>query len=190
IGFLYVAGLPIVILNLAIVLAIRAMRSLVPAGWLDHMPWLRARAARRDLAAGGGSCFSEFAPEAATYALGLAARWEVATLLAGHTRPTDAPWAMAVAEVCGYAVWGVLSILPIFPNRTLLPLADREGLRSAIADMRLIFPLALTPFVYLIAYGYQTVGLVGAAWWGLATLGLHFMMRRMNERGLTPSGAH
>jgi signal transduction histidine kinase len=184
IGFLYVAGLPIVILNLAIVLAIRAMRSLVPAGWLDHMPWLRAIAARRDLAAGGGSFFSEFAPEAATYALGLAARWEVATLLAGHTRPTDAPWAMAVAEVCGYAVWGVLSILPIFPNRTLLPLADREGLRSAIADMRLIFPLALTPFVYLIAYGYQTVGLVGAAWWGLATLGLHFMMRRMNERRL------
>jgi signal transduction histidine kinase len=176
--------LPIITLNLAMVLAIRIARSALPAHWLDQVPALRPLALRRDLAGGGSQFLAQFAPESATYALGLGTRWAVASLLAGPTPPTAAPWAMAAAEACGYAVWGVLSILPIFPNRTLLPLADREGLRSAIADMRLIFPLALTPYVYLIAYGYQTLGLVGAAGWALATFGLHFMLRRMNERRL------
>lgn len=184
IGFLYVLGLPMIALNLLAVICIRAARATLPTHWLNRLPALRALAARRDLAGGGARFLAEFVPESATYALGLAVRWAVASLLAGSTPPTAAPWAMAAAEVCGYAAWGTLSILPIYPDRSILPLADREGLRGAIADMRLIFPLALTPFVYLIAYGYQNVGLAGAAGWAVATLGLHFMLKRMNERRL------
>jgi signal transduction histidine kinase len=184
IGFLYVVGLPVIALNVIAVICIRTVRTALPTAWLNRVPPLRALAARRDLAGGGAQFLAGFVPESATYALGLGARWAVVSLLAGSTPPTAAPWAMAAAEVCGYAAWGLLSLLPIYPDRTLLPLADRESLRSAIADMRLIFPLALTPFVYLMAYGYQTVGLPGAAGWAVATLGLHFMLRRMNERRL------
>jgi signal transduction histidine kinase len=182
IGFLYIAGLPIVVLNLLAVLSVRAARTALPATWLERFAPLADLAARRDLAGGGAQSLAQFIPESAIYALGLAVRWGVASLLAAPRPPTAAPEAILAGEVCGYAVWGVLSILPIFPDRPLLPLGDREGLRSAIADMRLIFPLALTPFVYLMAYGYQTAGLAGAAGWSLATLGLHFMLRRMTDR--------
>jgi len=185
IGFLYIGGLPIIALNLLAVLCIRAARAVVPALPLARIRLLAALAARRDLAGGGAQSVRQFVPESATYALGLGTRWAVASLLAAPTAPTAAPGAMAVAELCGYGVWGVLSILPIYPDRSLLPLDDREGLRRAIADMRLIFPLALTPFVYLIAYGYRTEGLIGAAAWSLATFGLHFMLKLMNERRLT-----
>jgi signal transduction histidine kinase len=181
IGFLYIGGLPIIALNLLAVFSIRVARTALPAQWLSRVPPLRALAARRDLAGGGSQLLSEFVPE---YALGLGVRWAVVGLLAGPTPPTAAPGAIAAAEVCGYVVWGLLSIMPIYPRHTLLPLADREGLRSAMADMRLIFPLALTPFVYLIAYGYRTEGLPGAAGWALATFGLHFVLRRMNDRRL------
>jgi signal transduction histidine kinase len=184
-GFLYIVGLPIITLNLAAVVFIRIVRSALPEGWLARVPPLRSLAARRDLGGGGGPDLVQFVPESAMYAIGLGARWTTASLLAGTSAPSAAPWAMAGAELCGYVVWGVLAVLPLYPDRTLLPLTDREGLRSAIADMRLIFPLALTPFVYLIAYGYQTVGLPGAAGWSVATLGLHFMLRRMTERRLT-----
>lgn len=184
IGFLYIAGLPIIVLNLLALIGIRIARGAVPASWQERFPALASLAARRDLAGGGGKMFGQLMPESAIYALGLGARWLVVSRLAAPGPPTAAPLAILAAEVCGYAVWGALSILPIFPDRTLLPMADRVGLRGAIADMRLIFPLALTPFVYLIAYGYETAGLRGASGWGLATLGLHFMLRRMNDRRL------
>ena len=184
-GFLYIAGLPIIALNLFALMCIRALRSVLPARWLAGIPPLRALAARRDLAGGGSQSVAEFVPESATYALGLATRWAVVSLLAGASPPSAVPWAIAAAEGCGYIVWGLLSILPIYPDHTPLPLADREGLLNAIGDMQLIFPLALTPFVFLIAYGYQTDGLRGAMAWAMSTYGLHIMLRRMNERRLT-----
>ena len=185
IGFLYIGGLPIIALNLVMLLSIRVVRTRLLARWVAGVPALAAVVARRDLAGGGAPSLVQFVPESATYALGLGIRWMVASLLAGPTPPSAAPWAIAVAEACGYVVWGLLSILPVYPDHTLLPLADREGLRGAMEDMRLIFPLALTPFVYLIAYGYQTHGLTGAVAWSGATLGLHFMLRRMNDRRRT-----
>jgi signal transduction histidine kinase len=184
IGFLYIAGLPIIVVNLVALIAIRVARGAVPASWQERFPALASLAARRDLAGGGDKVVGQLMPEIAIYSLGLGARWLVVLLLAAPGPPTAAPLAILAAEMCGYAVWGGLAILPIFPDRTLLPMADREGLRGAIADMRLIFPLALMPFVYLIAYGYERAGLGGATGWGLATLGLHFMLRRMNDRRL------
>ena len=183
-GFLYVAGLPVIALNLLCVCCVRAARTVLPTR-LAKVPKLAALAARRDLAGGGGQSLAQFVPESATYALGLGVRWLVASALAGTAPPSSVPWAIAVAEACGYVTWGALSILPIYPDHTLLPLADREGLRGAMADMQLIFPLALTPYVLLIAYGYRSAGLPGAAGWAVATLGLHLMLQRMNERRLT-----
>ncbi len=184
-GFLYVAGLPVIAINLVCVCCVRAARTMLPARWLARVPPLAALAARRDLAGGGGPSLEQFVPESATYALGLGVRWLVASALAGSAPPSSVPWAIAVAEACGYVTWGLLSICPIYPDHTLLPLADREGLRGAMADMQLIFPLLLTPYVLLIAYGYRSAGLPGAAGWALATLGLHLMLQRMNERRLT-----
>jgi hypothetical protein len=45
--------------------------------------------------------------------------------------------------------------------------------------------VALTPFVVLIAYGYAVNGLAGAVGWSVGSLGLHFMLQRLNERRLT-----
>jgi len=182
VGFLYIGGLPIITINLFAVICIRAARTVIPPHWLSRAPALRELAARRDLAGGGAPSLAQFVPESATYALGLAARWVVVSILAESTPPTAAPWAMAAAELCGYMAWGLLAIMPVYPDRTLLPLGDRIGLRGAMEDMQLVFPLALTPFVYLIAYGYRADGLPGAVGWSLATLGVHAMLRTMSDR--------
>jgi signal transduction histidine kinase len=183
IGFLYIAGLPVIALNLFAVLCIRVARAALSRTGLPRFAPLRALAARRDLGGGGGESLAQFVPESAMYALGLSARWGVASLVAGTSLPGANPWAIAAGEITGYAVWGLLSIVPTYPDRTLLPLAS-EGLRGAMSDMAIIFPLSLMPFVYLIAYGYRTDGLTGAVGWSLATIGLHVMLRRMNDRRL------
>src|SRR6185436_20542532 len=103
---------------------IRMVRSAVPEGWLARVPALRELAARRDLGGGGARELAKFAPESATYAVGLAARSTTASLLAGATAPSAAPWAMAGAELCGYIVWGLLAVVPLYPDRTLLPLTE------------------------------------------------------------------
>ena len=86
------------------------------------------------------------------------------------------------AELGGYAGWGLLSLLPIFSYRPVLPAPSEGRQRALLMDLGLIMILALTPFVFLIAYGYQVYGLGGAAAWSLSALGLHFMLRRLNER--------
>jgi signal transduction histidine kinase len=53
-----------------------------------------------------------------------------------------------------------------------------------VEDMGLIVVLTVTPFVFLVAYGYRTHGLLGASVWSLAALGLHFVLRRLNDRRL------
>jgi two-component system NtrC family sensor kinase len=58
-------------------------------------------------------------------------------------------------------------------------------MREIRVDLALVMLLALTPFVFLITYGYERHGLAGAAAWSLSSLGLHFMLKRLNERRLT-----
>ena len=67
----------------------------------------------------------------------------------------------------------------------MVALSAEGGSRAALIDMGLIVILALTPFVFLIAYEFRAHGLSGAAGWSLSTLGLHFMLKRLNERRLT-----
>jgi signal transduction histidine kinase len=186
IGFLYIGGLPIIVLeNVAPVLT-QLLRRALPAGWRQPIPQLRAEtgAAQRRLFAGtwAASDRPRVVAEMATFAVGLGVRWGLVSLLVPHGLPITDVTAIVVAECGGYASWGLLAILPIYPDQPLLALPSAGGVRTALADIGLIIVLALTPFVFLISYGFQTHGLVGAAAWALSALGLHFMLKRLNER--------
>jgi signal transduction histidine kinase len=183
IGFLYIGGLPILVLaQVPALLTQQFLRRRLPEPWRQYLPQVDAIIARRDLFTGGQTSVPQLLAEVATFSLGLGMRWWVVHALVPHGAPTAHPGAMAVAEGVGYACWGLLAVLPIYPDRTLMPLSVPGGLRAALTDIGLVVALALTPFVFLMAYGYQTEGLSGAVAWGLATLGLHFMLRRLNER--------
>jgi signal transduction histidine kinase len=184
IGFLYIGGPPIIVLAFAAPLFTRLLRRALPGGWSERVPQLEGLLARRDLLAGGAESMTQLLAEQSTFVLGLWVRWWLVSLLAPGVEPTRAQWAMAVAEIAGHHCWGVLAILPIYPDRTLLPLSFPGGLRTALADIGLIVAFSVTPFVFLIAYGYQTGGLTDAAAWSLTTLGLHFMLKRLTERRL------
>jgi signal transduction histidine kinase len=60
-----------------------------------------------------------------------------------------------------------------------------EAYRRALGDIGLIFVLAVTPFVFLIVSGFRTYGVGGAVVWSLSSLGLHLILKRLNERRLT-----
>jgi signal transduction histidine kinase len=177
IGFLYIGGLPILVLALVAPVLTGSLRGVLPERWKARVPQLEGFLARRE----GTRLFAE----QSTFILGLAFRWWIVSVLAPHVEPTAALWAIAVAEISGHHLWGLLAILPIYPERTLLPLSASGGLRPVLADIGLIVAFCVTPFVFLIAYGYQAEGLLGAAAWSLSTLGLHFMLQRLTERRLT-----
>ena len=191
IGFLYIGGLPLIPIRIFTPILVRSVFTLLPKRWERQWPLVRAvaRAVRQGLfwerweletrgIAGG---FTEWG----TTAIGLGVRWLIVTAIAGDGLPSANPGAIAVAELGGYVCWGLLALLPIYPDRRLLPLAsEKGGLRAALADIGFIVVLAVTPFVLLITYGFQAHGLSGAAAWSLSSLGLHFMLKRLNERRL------
>jgi signal transduction histidine kinase len=190
IAFVYIGGLPILVM--------RVLSALLTRSLLRALPWRAARELAASLESGGagqgdllwdirtpGGMNATAAAEWAIFTLGLAVRWWIARALSPDGVPTAHPWAIAVAEVAGQACWGLCALLPIYPDRPLLPLtAEPARLRTALSDIGIVFVFALTPFVFLIAYGYRSEGLVGAAAWSLSTLGLHFMLKSMNERRL------
>ena len=186
IGFLYVGGPPIIVLRLAEPVLTSCLRALVPARWRDRLVGASV--------GGAGAVASLFwikewsgraaaAAEWAQFALGLAARWWVVSRLVPGGDPTRHPAAIALAELVGYAGWGLLSMFPIYYYRPLwLSYPQSAGLRGALQDLELVFVMTLTPLVFLIVYGYATHGLAGAAVWSLAALGLHVMLKRLTER--------
>lgn len=188
-GFLYIGGLPIIVLRILVPIVIRATLAIMPERWKQGLPHPRndVGPARRDLFSstwGTGARIGTIA-EWATDALGLGVRWWIASALVPDSPPVTEAAAIAAAELGGYVCWGLLSILPIYPDRTLLPLSVKGGLREALADIFLIVVLALTPFVFLIAYGFRAHGLEGAAAWSLSALGLHFMLKQLSQRRRT-----
>jgi signal transduction histidine kinase len=184
-GFLYIAGPPVIVLRLFSPLITRRLRRLVPSTWVDSLPAYPAfhlfdvifaeRQERMRLAA-----------EWSTFNIGLAARWITASLLMPSAPPVTDSAAIITAEIVGYATLGALSRLPIFPDRSLVPHEDESVIESAssgnLADTTLVVGLALTPFVFLITYGYLLHGLRGAVGWAIGSLGLHFMLKRLRER--------
>jgi signal transduction histidine kinase len=188
IGFLYIGGLPIILLRNLAPLVTWVARRVLPERWRNRVPQLRADAARRELFAVGWNAAAINAgilAEWSTFVLGLGVRWWVVSMLIPGGAPATHAGAIAVAEVAGYACWGLLSILPIYTNGPLLALSSEGRLRTALADIGLIVVLALTPFVFLIAYGFRAHGLPGATAWALSALGLHFMLKRLTDRRLT-----
>lgn len=182
IGFLYVGGLPIVALNNVGPALVLVARAVLPESWRARVPELHgagtdfvARMWSRDLGA-----WADWA--AAT--IGFGVRWAIVSLLIGAAPPVSDPGAIVLAEIGGYAVWTILTVLPIFSFRTVLH-SSMEHMREVRVDLGLIMVLALTPFVFLIVYGYELHGLAGAAAWALSSLGVHFMLKRLNERRVT-----
>jgi signal transduction histidine kinase len=187
IGFVYLGGLPIIALRLVEPFATKIVRSALPARWREAvppsiggavgvaaLPWIRESRERAAVAAEWG-----------LFSVGLAVRWWTVRFVIPGGEPANHPAAIAVAEVVGYAVWALLAFLPIFTYRPFLPPAwssKGKGLWPVIQD--LVFVLALTPFVFLIVYGYATHGLTGAVVWSLSSLGLHFMLKLLTERRL------
>jgi signal transduction histidine kinase len=192
IGFLYIGGLPIILLRALTPPLVQPFIPILPERLRHHIAEAATREAGRrfwDLWAWApkSGTNAEAAAEWAIFAIGLALRWWIVRALVPQGLPAAHPGAIALAELGGYAVWGLLSLLPIFPDRALLPLPfseERAGFRSALQDIGLVVTMALTPFVFLITYGYRAEGLVGAAAWSLATLGPHLMLKRLNERRL------
>jgi len=187
IGFLYLGGLPIIVLRGIESLLIEVVVELLPVRWrarvrtsggaagLAAVPWRIIRPQQR----------AAVMAEWGVFSVGLAARWWVVRQIVPGGDVASHPGAIAIAEVAGYAVWGVFSLLPIFTYRPFLPpVASRELFQPVVQDLGLVFVLALAPFVFLIVYGYATHGLVGAVVWSLASLGLHFMLKLLNERRL------
>jgi signal transduction histidine kinase len=206
VGFLYVGGLPTLVMTAVSSLLVRAS----VASW-------RISATRR---AGGAaterphgtdrrSFFAEMGAvrtgqtssnlgDWAVGPIGIGVRWWVASALVPGGPPVTDVTAIAVSEVAGYVAWALLSWLPIYPDRRLVPFGggpkwapgfreppQGEPYRAAINDIGLVMVLAVTPFIFLIPYGYHTHGLAGAVVWSLSSLGLHFMLKRLNERRLT-----
>jgi len=187
IGFLYIGGLPIIALTNVAGALTRVLRTALPRRWTDRLPQLEAAAARELFASSwqaGARLDVTAVAEWATFTLGLGARWWIVAALVHGGAPTAAPWAMGVAEIAGHVAWGLLAILPIYRNGPLLALSPVGGVRTALADIGLVVVLALTPFVFLISYGFRNEGLSGAAVWTLGTVGLHLMLKRLNERRL------
>ncbi|MGH7821377.1 MAG: sensor histidine kinase [Candidatus Binatia bacterium] len=194
IGFLYIGGLPIVTIRILVPVVIRPLHRLMPERWESRWraQWRLLVHSSADPALrdafwhGWGSEMGAAAlAEWGLFSVGLGVRWLVASALTRAARPLE-PDVITVAEFAGYAAWGLLSLLPVYPDRPLLRVpAERRGVSAALSDMGFVVALAATPFVFLITYGYRTDGASGAAAWALASLGLHFMLRRLNERRLT-----
>jgi signal transduction histidine kinase len=189
-GFLYIGGLPIVVLRFFSPLLARLVRRSLPAAWERALVRLRSggSAPRRELFFEGWTASEPVnlaaIAEWSLFSIGLGARWWIAASLTIDAPPVVGAGVIALAEVAGYAAWWVLARLPVYPDHTLMPPPSDAELRSAFADMSLIIALALTPFVLLISYGYQIHGLGGAVGWSLSSLGLHFVLQRLHERRL------
>jgi signal transduction histidine kinase len=187
IGFLYVGGPPVIALRLAEPILATFLRAVVPGGWRDRFVG--------GSVGGAGAVASLFwikewngraaaAAEWASFSLGLGVRWWVVSRLVPGAEPTRHPGAIALAELAGYVVWGILATLPIYSYRPFLPPAPawRRLRTAALQDLEVIFMMTLTPLVFLIVYGYTAHGLVGAAAWSLSAIGLHVVLKRLTER--------
>jgi signal transduction histidine kinase len=184
-GFLYVGGLPILFLrNLAPPFLIQVLRWAVPPRWRSELVgprWGRGPALPKWGDDEGGPFV---AADWSAFSIGLAVRWWIASWLVPSGPPIANPGAIVLAELGGYAVWSVLSALPVMSFDVFQRTAPRGKLELVYSDLGLIMLVALTPFVVLIAYGYAVNGLAGAIGWSVGSLGLHFMLQRMNDRRL------
>ena len=181
VGFLYIAGPAIIVLRIvAPTFLAQLLRFSLPERW-------RIRLVHALLVHGGPSSPAAridrptIAADWATFALGLGSRWAVVQLLSPDGRAVGHPLVMLGGELGGYLCWALLSALPILSFSPVLP-RERDPHRPLFQDLGLIMPLALTPFVFLVTYGYREHGLAGATAWSLSALALHFLLQSLTRR--------
>ncbi len=188
IGFVYIAGLPIVVLCTVPAMVFAGLHRVLPERWriwLPHVP-----SGRPGVDGGHGSWLGEFSPSRealvdwGSFAVGLGIRWWAASAVMSEGRPYTEAYAITVGEFAGYAFWSLLAMLPVYSFIRPVLTPDQKQ-RAAQQDLGLIMPLALTPFVFLIAYGYHTHGLEGAIGWSLGSCGVHLLLKRLTERRRT-----
>jgi signal transduction histidine kinase len=188
-GFLYVGGLPIVFLrNVAPPFLIQLVRWAVPRRWRTELVGLRwgRGPALPSWALDDDRATTAVAADWSAFSLGLGVRWGIVSLMVPEGPPYTDPLAIVVAETGGYACWALLSALPVLSFQAFQWSPSAEGpLRAVYRDLGLVMIVALTPFVLLIAYSYALHGLAGAVAWSMASLGLHLMLQRLNERRIT-----
>ncbi|HZR80485.1 MAG TPA: HAMP domain-containing sensor histidine kinase [Candidatus Binatia bacterium] len=182
IGFLYVGGLPIIILcNLSPPTLAQLLYWVLPGRLPARMPTIYS-------GPGGHGPRERLVPRSAVaadwamYAIGLGVRWAVASVVAGGAPPWSSALAILAGEAAGYAVWSVVSLAPILSFSDVLRAPTGLWARALRQDLGLIMIPTLTPFIFLIAYGYRAVGVLGATAWSLAALGVHFLLKRLTER--------
>lgn len=194
IGFVYIAGLPIIVLQLVAPFLSQALFEMLPQRWQDRIARVdgESDALHPDSGWKIGQLFAEWrvgyrppqdwAAEWSVFALGLGVRWWIASSWSAPDPPVTDASAIAVAELVGQLLWALLAILPIFPDHPLFKASGERSSRAALIDVGMIIALAQIPFVFLITYGYTTGGLAGAAGWALTSIGLHYMLKRLSER--------
>jgi signal transduction histidine kinase len=173
IGFLYIGGPPIILLQVTTPFLVAVLPGRVRPRWT-----LRTFGVAGDRQATPATLAANWA----NFTLGLGVRWWVVSLLVSDGNVTAHRGVILLAELVAYASGGLLSTLPIYTFRPLPSLRPDARTRAIYGDMFVIVILTLTPFVFLIAYGYQTHGLAGASVWSLAALGPHFVLKRLNDR--------
>jgi signal transduction histidine kinase len=177
IGFLYIAGPPTIVLRFIPPIVFAAIPGGARRRWRMRLFGCMSGAADESPAA--------IAADWSAWTLGLGARWAVVWLLLPQGHAIEHPGVMLLGEVVGYTASGLLVLLPIYSFRPFLRQARHDTpLYSVVEDMGLMVVLTVTPFVFLVAYGYRTHGLLGASAWALAAFGLHLVLRRLNDRRL------
>jgi len=168
IGFLYVGGLPIVLFQIVASVLSHFLYRTLPERW---QRWAHP-----------GVTMAQPGPDWGAFLIGLGARVWIVGAIAPGVQPTAHPGVMAIAELGSYVVWTSVSALPIYAFRSPIWSMAERGFQPLMQDMFIIFVLGLTPFVFMIAYGYQAHGLPGAALWALSTIGLHALLKSLHER--------
>ncbi len=183
-GFVYIGGLPVLVFSTLAGLVQQLASTAAPEGLARRVPQLRSGRA--------GVEAPLWTPdgwvEEGTALIGQAVRWWTAVAVAGRLDPGQPVWrsmgAVATAELVGYVAWALLAALPIHPDRSLMRLRavrDRK-VGTALSDTFLVVVVLITPFVFLMLYGYALHGLVGAAAWASTSVLPHLVLQRLSER--------
>jgi signal transduction histidine kinase len=185
IAFIYIIGLPVIPLDyLAGIPTFVVQVVLTARGWLRRSPAPQIlRAARRN----PSELWWTWIDTSAGYTIAVVAlgfRYAVFHLLRRHL-PSFEPMVLIVAtELLAPAFTGLITFtLPLPPGDLFTAQPPwRMALEDERADVTYATTLLLPLLVFLICFGYETHGIVGAFAWSLCTLGPHYLLRLLHDR--------
>ncbi len=118
---------------------------------------------------------------------GLAGRWAgFGAMQLWFPHANAAQW-VAGGELAGFAVTTALTFFLPLPVSELLKATAATNPDRTVdfrVDISLFVVILFLPLLFLIYYGYERHGLVGAGIWSLATLGPHYVLKVLNDRRL------